>query len=83
MYFTYIIYSQKIDKYYIGYTKDIVRRLERHNNGWSKSTKSGIPWTVKYVKEFQSKSAAIRFERKLKKQKSRDYLERIINTKNK
>jgi len=43
MFFTYILYSDTKDRYYIGHTHDFELRLERHNAGWSKSTKSGIP----------------------------------------
>ncbi|MCX8106127.1 MAG: GIY-YIG nuclease family protein, partial [Ignavibacterium album] len=28
---TYILYSEKIDKYYVGVTEDLALRLERHN----------------------------------------------------
>ncbi|MFO7841503.1 MAG: GIY-YIG nuclease family protein, partial [Fidelibacterota bacterium] len=41
MYFTYILYSETSDRYYIGYTSDLSKRLEKHNNGNSRSTKSG------------------------------------------
>ncbi|MFD2532855.1 GIY-YIG nuclease family protein [Gracilimonas halophila] len=57
MYKTYIIYSLSSDKYYIGSTSvGVEKRLERHNEGWSRSTKSGIPWVIKYSKSFDVKS---------------------------
>ena len=31
MYIVYILYSSRLDKYYIGRTNDIVRRLSEHN----------------------------------------------------
>ncbi len=38
---TYIIYSEVKDQYYIGSSSvDISLRLERHNQGWTRSTKS-------------------------------------------
>ena len=79
MFYTYIIQSERTSRYYIGYTKDITIRLERHHSGWSKSTKMGIPWHLCYSKKFNSKSEAIKFERKLKSYKSRKYLEKIIS----
>lgn len=42
----FIIHSEKLDKYYVGSTQDIVVRLYKHNTGASKFTKKGIPWTV-------------------------------------
>ena len=79
MYFTYIIESEKNDQYYIGYTKDITLRLERHNMGWSKSTKSGIPWKLVYFERFDTKTEAIKRERELKNYKSKKYLIKLIN----
>ena len=76
--FTYIIYSQSTDKFYTGYSGDLNTRLERHNDGWSKSTKSGIPWKIVYFESFQSKSEAIKREIEIKKKKSRIFIERLI-----
>jgi len=33
MYYTYILYSPKINKYYTGQTKDLNHRLKEHNRG--------------------------------------------------
>ncbi|WP_409029562.1 GIY-YIG nuclease family protein [Gracilimonas sediminicola] len=50
MHQTYIIYSENRDRYYVGSTSvGVAQRVERHNAGWSRSTKSGIPWVIKYV----------------------------------
>ena len=54
-YFVYIIYSNLLDKYYIGYTSDLNQRILRHNDGWSRSTKAGIPWVLVYYEEFDTK----------------------------
>ena len=32
MYFVYIIYSTKLDNYYVGTTDDVERRLNEHNS---------------------------------------------------
>ena len=78
MFYTYILYSDTRSKYYIGYTHDLELRLERHNSGWSKSTKSGIPWKIVYSEEFRSKSEAIKRESDLKRKKSRQFIEKFI-----
>jgi putative endonuclease len=74
----YILYSLKTGKYYIGQTDNIDRRLEEHNRGKSSSTKSGIPWELKYLKEFQTRGEAMEYENKLKRMKSRKYLKELI-----
>jgi putative endonuclease len=79
MWFVYIIYSKKIDRYYVGYTDGPECRLERHNNGWGKYTKRGVPWNLKYSESFQSKSEAIKREREIKRKKSRKYIEGLIS----
>ena len=45
----YIIYSESRDKYYVGCTENLSNRIEQHNAGRNKSTKSGVPWIVKYL----------------------------------
>ena len=77
-FFVYIIYSKSIDKYYIGYTRDLTLRVFRHNDGWSRSTKAGIPWILVYYEEFETKSEAIKRENYIKKMKSREYIENLI-----
>ena len=79
MFYTYILYSAVKDRYYIGYTSDLKTRLEKHNNGNSRSTKSGIPWEMVYHEEYESKHDAMARERAIKKKKSRKYIEWLIN----
>ncbi len=74
MFYTYILYSQSKDKYYVGYTHDLDLRLKRHNSGWSKSTKSGIPWKLVYYEEFATKSNAMKREYEIKHKKSRKFI---------
>ena len=79
--YTYIIYSFKTDKYYIGSTENLNWRVERHNMGWGKYTKRGIPWEIVYYESFDNKTEAIKREREIKKKKSRKYIEKLINGK--
>lgn len=79
MWFLYIIYSHKLDRYYVGYTDDLAWRIERHNSGWGRYTKTGIPWKLVYQEEFETKSEAIKREREIKKKKSRKYIENLIS----
>jgi putative endonuclease len=79
MWKVYIIYSEKIDRYYTGITDDIEWRLERHNQGWGRYTKRGIPWKVVYTEDFATKSDALKREREIKNRKSRNYIENLIS----
>ncbi|MBP6609745.1 MAG: GIY-YIG nuclease family protein, partial [Paludibacter sp.] len=62
MFFTYIIYSIKLDIYYVGSTGNIEDRLIRHNSGRSKFTKPGLPWELKCISTHNSKSDAVRVD---------------------
>tara|TARA_R110001599_G_scaffold35840_5_gene112993 strand:+ start:22134 stop:22307 length:174 start_codon:yes stop_codon:yes gene_type:complete len=44
--FVYILFSETRSRYYVGQTADIIKRLERHNQGRVKSTRLGIPWKL-------------------------------------
>ena len=62
--------SPGTNKSYVGYTNNIEERLKKHNaNKGAKSTK-GYKWLLIYNKKFKSKSEAMSFEYKLKKDKS-------------
>ena len=59
--------SPGFNKTYVGYTNDLILRLKKHNsNKGAKSTK-GYKWLLIYSKKFKTKSEAMSFEYKLKK----------------
>ena len=78
MFTVYILYSKSIDRYYVGYTENLELRLQRHNSGWGKYSKRGIPWALVYSESFSSKSEAIKREKEIKLKKSRKYIEYLI-----
>ena len=78
MFSVYIIYSNKIDQYYIGQTENIENRLYRHNNNGSKSTKKANDWVLIYTEEFPTRVLAVNREAEIKKKKSRVYIENLI-----
>ncbi len=79
MWYIYILHSKNIDRFYVGVTENMDLRLIRHNAGWGKYTKRGIPWTVAYHEIFQSKTEALKREQIIKRKKSRKYIEQLIN----
>jgi putative endonuclease len=80
-YSVYVIYSPKIDQFYIGSTNDLEARLKHHNYGATPSTKKGAPdWIIKYTETFQDKSSALKREIQIKKKKSRKYIQFLINS---
>ena len=80
MYYTYILKSKIKDTYYVGSCSDLALRLERHNSGNSRSTKAFIPWKIVYYEEFNNKKDAMKREYFIKRQKSKKYIENLINS---
>ena len=80
-YFVYILQSQVNDRYYVGSCSNIDQRLQRHNAGATPSTKPYRPWIVVYREEYCTKTEAIKRELKIKKMKSRKYIETLISSK--
>ena len=74
----YILYSEKLDKYYIGYTSDLPGRLRRHNSSKRGFSALGVPWVVVYREELGGKKSAIKRELQLKGWKNRTRLEYLI-----
>ncbi len=77
-YFFYILYSQKLDKYYIGSTQDLDDRLRKHNSNHKGFTGKIGDWEIVYFEIFDSKSLAYARERQVKKWKSRIAVQKLI-----
>ena len=80
MYFTYILYSENIlysekcDRYYIGYCSDVLKRLERHNAGMVTATRNCRPYLIKATKNFSTELEARKKELRLKNKKAENIL---------
>ena len=78
MYFCYILFSSKLDKYYIGSTGNLEGRLQRHNTSNTGFTSTGKPWEIKYFETFETKSETMNRELELKKWKNKILIEELI-----
>lgn len=78
-YCIYILQSQLDNRYYVGATSDIERRLGEHNAGKVPSTKPFRPWVSKYLEKFDTLSLARKREKQIKNWKKRSAIERLIN----
>jgi putative endonuclease len=75
----YILKSCKKNRYYVGHTNDLERRINEHNSGQTKSTKPYLPWKIVFRKEYENKSDAYFAEMFIKKKKSRSFIEKLIS----
>ena len=77
MYIVYVLYSEKFDKIYIGYTSNLVERLKSHNElatkGWTMRFR---PWKVIYQEPFETKREAMIKEKQLKGGQGREHIRR-------
>ena len=77
-YFFYIIYSETIDKYYIGHTGNLKERLRRHNSNHKGFTGKGNDWKLVLTENYKTKTEAYKRERTVKGWKSRKLIEQLI-----
>lgn len=79
-FFTYILFSSKLNKFYIGATSlNPELRLQEHNQIKFPDayTRKGIPWEMFFVIECKSFNQAKAIEIHIKKMKSTRYLQNL------
>ena len=71
-YYVYLIKSvnSKRNKTYVGYTNNIKKRINLHNNNKGAKATKGYKWKLIFKKKFLTKSAAMSYEYFLKKKRS-------------
>ena len=79
--FVYILQSFRDQRYYIGSTSDLEKRLLYHNSGRQRSTRSRIPFKLIYNESFFTKSEALKRERYIKSLKGGEAFKRLISQK--
>jgi len=74
----YVLRSHRDGGLYIGLTTNIRRRLEEHNRGYQRSTKSRRPFDVMLTEEFASLQEAREREKQHKTGAGREALRRLL-----
>ena len=82
MFYVYIIYSPDFDRYYVGHTYDVQKRLFQHNNDprTNKHTSKFRPWKI--AKSFpvnETRGDAMKIEYYIKRMKSRKVIVKLID----
>ena len=78
-YYVYILKSLKNGSLYIGYTKDLKKRLEQHNNGESPATKPFRPYKLVFYEAFLNNIDAKNREIYLKGGYGRKTINKLLN----
>jgi predicted GIY-YIG superfamily endonuclease len=75
MFYVYILQSEIFpEKFYVGATTDLKKRLSEHNSGKSIHTNKFKPWIVRTYMGFDDQQRAEQFERYLKSSSGRAFM---------
>lgn len=81
-FYIYILHSQQLNTYYVGSTKDVSSRLERHLQNHRGFTSRAKDWKLMYHEVFDTRSEALNREHQIKSWKSRKLIEKLIKQSN-
>jgi putative endonuclease len=76
-YTVYVLYAAVYDKHYTGYTSNLTERIRSHNALGKDWTRSFRPWKLIYTKEFETKQAAMQYEKWLKTGVGRRFIQTL------
>jgi putative endonuclease len=74
MYYVYILYSAKLDRFYTGMSKFSAKRLRQHNHGQTRWTSQANDWQEVWRKEVSDPGEARRLEKQIKTRSARRFL---------
>jgi putative endonuclease len=74
MFYTYVLKSKRDGDFYIGFSGDLKRRIEKHDNGLVSATKDRRPLELVYYEACLDKELAIKREKYFKTGFGRRYL---------
>lgn len=75
----YVLYSEKFNKNYTGFTFNLIERFKSHNQLATKGyTLKFRPWKVIHVEFFNTKSEAMQREKYLKSGIGREFIKTLI-----
>jgi len=82
MFYIYILFSKSANKYYVGHSNNVDRRLFEHNNPIFKTfTSKFIPWELVFAFEIgENRAIAMKAEKIIKNKKSKQYILKLIES---
>ena len=76
--YVYILKSND-NRFYVGSTLDLDRRLKQHKNGHTQTTRNMKDIELVLSQEYNNINIARKIEKKIKKLKRKDYIEKMID----
>ena len=81
MFYTYILFSPGLNKYYVGFTEGSVElRLSKHLSNHKGFTSKAKDWKIVHVEAFTTKQLAMSREKEIKGWRSRKMIEKLISS---
>ena len=80
MFYTYVLLSEKDEEFYMGFTKDLRERLEKHKTGKVKSTADRRPLKLIYYEACLHERDAIKREKYFKTGFGRRFLKNRLES---
>jgi len=78
MFYVYILENTNTGKKYIGQTKDLAKRLYKHNTNSNKYTRHKGSWKLVHSEGCSTRIEAIKKERFLKTGKGREFIKEVL-----
>jgi putative endonuclease len=75
MMIVYVLFSSIINKFYVGYTDNLLRRIKEHNSGAGTFTAKGRPWILVTTFECVDRKTAVNLELRIKKRGIKRFLQ--------
>ncbi len=72
--FVYVLFSESLQKHYVGSTEDLHKRLAHHNAGQNRWSKRGRPWRMIWSRQVPDKKTALQLETSIKKRGASRFL---------
>ncbi|WP_205589285.1 GIY-YIG nuclease family protein [Mesonia aquimarina] len=81
MFYVYILYSNSLDKFYVGETENLEERLSQHSSGFFKNsfTAKANDWILFLKIKANSRIQSRQIERHIKQMKSSVYIRNLKN----
>ena len=80
MYYTYVLKSEQDDNFYVGFTKDLKLRFEKHCKGRVQSTKERRPLKLLYYEACLNQDDATKREKYLKTYQGKMFLRKRLKS---
>ena len=78
MFWMYILHNPESDRFYIGSTNNLERRLKQHSKGYTRTTRVLKTYNLVYKEEYKILEEARLREKQLKSYKSKKYIKWLI-----